>query len=198
MTHTPVVSDTIIEYYDFQMNGMAGPQQYPTVHLPTFSGEAIKDRIEEFKKYRFYIKSVTPIHQGVMDFMGDNMSVGGTSPTCGIVVHWERNCCGARQFYDSILMTQDESRKNSEQWKGWAQAYRFCGDLKNATSILKTACLRFPDDAGLVYNLGCYSCMQEDFVSAKNCLKRAIEIDNKWEEMSKNDIDLFPLFILEK
>ena len=48
MTHTPVVNDSIIEYYDFQMNGMDGPQQYPTVHLPTFSGEKIKERIKEF------------------------------------------------------------------------------------------------------------------------------------------------------
>jgi hypothetical protein len=198
MTHTPVVRSTIIEYYDFKMNGMDGPQQYPTVHLPTYSGEKIKDRIEEIKKFAFHLKSVTPIHQGVLDYMGDNMSVGGTSPTCGIVVHWEQTCCGVRQVFERVIMVQEENRKNPAEWVNWAAAHRGCSDLKNAVAILKVAQSRFIDDALIIYNLACYSCMLENFESAKDYLKRAIDIDNKYEEISKNDIDLFPLFILDK
>lgn len=195
MTHTPVVNDSIIEYYDFQMNGMDGPQQYPTVHLPTISGEKIKERIKEIKQYAYCIKSVAPIHQGVLDYMGDNMSVGGTSPTCGIVVHWEQTCCGVRQVYERVIMVQEEKRKDPGNWVNWATSYRNCGDLKNAVSILKVAHSRFLDYALIIYNLACYSCMLENFDSAKDYLKKAIEMDNKYEEMSKNDIDLFPLFI---
>jgi tetratricopeptide (TPR) repeat protein len=198
MTHTPVVINTKIEYYDFEMNGMDGPQQYPTVGLPTYSGEKIKERIKENEQYAYCIKSVTPIHQGVLDYMGDNMSVGGTSPTCGIVVHWEQTCCGVRQVYERVIMVQEEKRKIPGNWTGWATSYRNCGDLKNAVSILKVAHSRFPDYTGIIYNLACYSCMLENFDSAKDYLKKAIEMDNKYEEMSKNDIDLFPLFTCYK
>jgi len=192
MSHNTEITDNQIHYYIFEIDEL-DQQNRPEVHLPTYRGEKIGAKIEEMKKWGYSIKSVTPIHQGAFSYI-PSIAAGGSSPTCGIVVHWEQTCCGARRVYDSILMTQDENRKNSEQWKGWAQAYRFCGDLKNATAILKTACLRFPDDAGLVYNLACYLCMQENFVSAKDCLYKAIEMDNKYEDFSKNDMDLFPLF----
>jgi hypothetical protein len=195
MNHTPVVIDTIIEYYDFKMNGMEGPQQYPTIHLSSYSGEQINERIKENKNNHYSLKSVTPIHQGVLDYMGDNMSVGGTNPTCGIIVHWEQTCCGAMQVWEYLLKTNDENRKNPNQWCGWASALRTCGDLKHATAILKTAESRFSGNALILYYLACYSCLQDDFNSANHYLKKAIAIDNQYEEMAKNEIDLFPLFI---
>lgn len=197
MTHTPVVTSSLLEYYEFNMNGMAGPQQYPTVDLPNFSGEKIKERIAQLTEFGFSIKSVTAIHQGVLDYMGDNMSVGGTSPTCGIVVNWESICCSERKASNRLMM-QDEHLKNPEMWLAWSESYRKCGELKIAISILKIAQTRFPDYSDIIYFLACFSCNQGDFVAAKDYLQKAIQMNAKFEEKAKTDMDLFPLFILEK
>ncbi len=52
MTHTPVVTDTIIEYYDFQMNGMEGPQIYLAISC-TFFCKILKARLEATQRQRF-------------------------------------------------------------------------------------------------------------------------------------------------
>ena len=194
MHHNPVIIDTQIEYYNFKMNNMEGPQQYASVEMTTYSGENIKKRIEDLNYNRYSIKSVTPIQQGVLDYMGDNMSAGGTSPTCGIVVTWERTCCSNRIFIDSWIRI-DTNRDNQQNWVNWAGANSHCKNYSEAMRISKVALLKFPNDPLLLYNLSCYESLNSDFKSAQEHLNLAIKLDNKYEEMAKGDKDLFPLFI---
>ncbi len=62
--------------------------------------------------------------------------------------------------------------------------------LKDAQSILINAAEKFPTEAIIPYNLGCYACQNADLDEAKTYLTQAFQLDTKYIEMAKKDEDL--------
>ena len=74
-----------------------------------------------------------------------------------------------------------------------AYVTRRAKSIDRARVILETAARRFPDEAIVHYNLGCYSCCANELDTAKSYLKRAFELDPSFIETSIGDDDLTPL-----
>ncbi len=70
---------------------------------------------------------------------------------------------------------------------------RRASSLEGARAILESAARHFPNEAIIQYNLGCYSCCDEDLDTAKRHLKRAFELDPSFLKTSSQDEDLDPL-----
>ncbi len=70
---------------------------------------------------------------------------------------------------------------------------RRANSLEGAQVILENAERRFPNEAIIQYNLGCYNCCDEDLDTAKKHLKRAFELDPSFLKTSAEDEDLKPL-----
>ncbi|MDQ8204574.1 hypothetical protein QEH54_16210 [Pelagicoccus sp. SDUM812003] len=70
---------------------------------------------------------------------------------------------------------------------------RRANSLSGARSILETAAKRFPDEAIIHYNLGCYACCSDELDSAKLYLLKAFELDPNYLKMSLKDEDLSTL-----
>ena len=70
---------------------------------------------------------------------------------------------------------------------------RRANSLSGARSILETAVKRFPKEAIIHYNLGCYACCNEEMDTAKLHLLRAFELDESYLKMSLEDEDLVSL-----
>ena len=65
-------------------------------------------------------------------------------------------------------------------WILWADAARRCNSVEAAHEILSRALKKFPDDAGVHFNLACYECLLGDMERAKDHLKKCFEIDPSW------------------
>jgi tetratricopeptide (TPR) repeat protein len=81
------------------------------------------------------------------------------------------------------------------QWIiSYAYATRRADSIQAATEILLNAETKFPKEAVIKYNLGCYFCQTGEIETAKDYLKRAFEIDSSWRMSALEDEDLRPLW----
>jgi len=62
--------------------------------------------------------------------------------------------------------------------------------LQGARIILENAAKRFPKEAIIQYNLGCYACCNNDLDTAKKHLLVAFSLDKNYLKMSDTDEDL--------
>lgn len=74
-----------------------------------------------------------------------------------------------------------------------AYVTRRADSLIGARVILERAALRFPNEAIIFYNLGCYACCSEDLESAKSYLEKAFALDARFTLSCQEDEDLIPL-----
>lgn len=80
--------------------------------------------------------------------------------------------------------------EESEWWLYWAYGERRTKSLDQAKGILLEALKRFPDNATILYNLGCYACVDESYDVATALVKRAIELDKGFQALAIADKDL--------
>jgi tetratricopeptide (TPR) repeat protein len=81
------------------------------------------------------------------------------------------------------------------QWIiSYAYATRRADSIKATTEILLNAETKFPKEAVIKYNLGCYFCQTGEIETAKDYLKRAFEMDSSWRMSALEDEDLRPLW----
>jgi tetratricopeptide (TPR) repeat protein len=74
-----------------------------------------------------------------------------------------------------------------------AYASRRFEGLLSARETLRRAADRFPEDALIQFNLGCYACQLGDLGAARRHLDRSIQIDPKLQTAAADDPDLEPL-----
>ncbi|MBK1876526.1 tetratricopeptide repeat protein [Pelagicoccus mobilis] len=74
-----------------------------------------------------------------------------------------------------------------------AYVTRRANSLEGARIILENAAKRFPKEAIIQYNLGCYACCNDDLDTAKKHLLVAFSLDKNYLDMSDTDDDLEPL-----
>lgn len=74
-----------------------------------------------------------------------------------------------------------------------AYVTRRANSIEGARVILETAAKRFPNEAIIQYNLGCYLCCVNELDTAKSHLERAFKLDPRFLETSVDDDDLQPL-----
>lgn len=74
-----------------------------------------------------------------------------------------------------------------------AYVTRRASGLQGARIILENAAKRFPQEAIIHYNLGCYACCSGKLDTAKERLLVAFSLDQNYLKMSATDEDLQPL-----
>lgn len=74
-----------------------------------------------------------------------------------------------------------------------AYVTRRAKSLEGARVILENAAKRFPNEAIIHYNLGCYACSAEELDTATSYLAKAFELDPHYIEVGMDDEDLVPL-----
>lgn len=74
-----------------------------------------------------------------------------------------------------------------------AYVTRRASGLEGARIILENAAKRFPQEAVIQYNLGCYACCSGQLDTAKAHLLTSFSLDTQYLEMSEKDEDLQPL-----
>lgn len=74
-----------------------------------------------------------------------------------------------------------------------AYVTRRANGIEGARIILENASKRFPREAIIHYNLGCYACCSNDLDTAKAHLLTSFSLDENYLEMSEKDEDLRPL-----
>ena len=74
-----------------------------------------------------------------------------------------------------------------------AYVTRRADSLPEARVILENAARHFPNEAIILYNLGCYACCSNEFDTATRYLKQAFALDPSFVENSESDEDLRPL-----
>ncbi len=192
MIHTPTVIATDIGYFRFKlhMDSPGGPE-----HTPDIDKKNAAYRDFEPQRYKNYIagwdiQSVTPIQKGSLDFMGDQMSVGGMSPTDGIFVHWVMTCCSLRRSRDN----GDRSKWDANDYLSWAICHRNCNNLQYAWQIMLVALKKFPSNASILYDLACHGALLGKSDSARKYLEEAIEIEPSRKAAASDDPDLVLLF----
>jgi tetratricopeptide (TPR) repeat protein len=88
-----------------------------------------------------------------------------------------------------------EFEPNEPQWRvSFAYATRRFESLEAARDILLVAESKFPNEAVIKYNLGCYAAVMGDLQGAKEYLKRCFAIDLEWRVQALEDQDLQPLW----
>lgn len=50
------------------------------------------------------------------------------------------------------------------------------------------------ENAAYWFNRGCYHCQLGELEDAKTCVKRAVELDKRFQQMALDDEDLEPLW----
>lgn len=71
-----------------------------------------------------------------------------------------------------------------------AYVTRRASGIEGARIILENASKRFPKEAIIHYNLGCYACCSEDLDTAKAHLLTSFSLDESYLKMSSKDEDL--------
>lgn len=71
-----------------------------------------------------------------------------------------------------------------------AYVTRRADNIEGARIILENAARRFPREAIIQYNLGCYAACSGELDTAKEYLMRAFQLDPNYLEMSSSDSDL--------
>lgn len=83
---------------------------------------------------------------------------------------------------------------DSAYWINLAWVLRRKESIETAQVILQEAMERFPEDAMITCNLGCYACQLGDMDNAKKFVGEAIKLDSKYKLMALDDEDLEPLW----
>lgn len=78
-------------------------------------------------------------------------------------------------------------------WITWAYATRRADSLLAAEKILLEAEQHHPLEPTIQFNLGCYACQRGDLAEARTRVKRAKQLDPKFENVAATDPDLAPL-----
>ncbi len=78
-------------------------------------------------------------------------------------------------------------------WVIWAYATRRADSLEAAERILREAKVLHPNEATIIFNLGCYHCQRGDLAGAQQFVDQAIAMDSKFRELAATDPDLAPL-----
>ena len=95
----------------------------------------------------------------------------------------------------SIAKTLATQHPDEPEWYlYWAYGARRANSLDQAKGILLEALKRFPDNATILYNLGCYACVDESYDIASALVKRAIELDKDFQSLAIADKDLANLW----
>lgn len=97
--------------------------------------------------------------------------------------NWKKALVHAKRLY------QDDP-DNSGNAVNLAYVTRRAEGLEAAKSILAEACKRFPKEATIHYNLGCYACLEGNIEQAKASLMAAFALDKKFLESAAKDEDL--------
>ena len=80
-------------------------------------------------------------------------------------------------------------------WVMWlALATRHHEGIPAARDILLAAMVRFPKAAAISFNLACYAAQSGDLDDAKDCLRRALELDESLKLRALDEPDLAPLW----
>jgi tetratricopeptide (TPR) repeat protein len=102
------------------------------------------------------------------------------------------------QKWDLLQVVAKKLAEFKGQNLDWIVAYAYATrkveSINAAKKILLEAQPKFPEEAVIPYNLGCYCCQLGDLESAKTLLKRAFEIDPNWRLQAFEDEDLKPLW----
>src|ERR1044071_2602281 len=80
-----------------------------------------------------------------------------------------------------------------ENFIDWAYAARRGESIHQAHAILTRAASLHPTNATIQFNLACCEAQLGNLEPAKACLRRAIEIEEKFRVMALEDPDLEPL-----
>ena len=78
-------------------------------------------------------------------------------------------------------------------WLQWAYGSRRANSVAAARSILQRALSLFPEEPCILYNLGCYACVEGELGEALDKVGQAIELDAEYARLAKKDEDLKPL-----
>jgi tetratricopeptide (TPR) repeat protein len=81
-----------------------------------------------------------------------------------------------------------------DDWNNLAFSIRRKDSVKAAQTLLLEALEKFPNDAMIRYNLGCYACQLGDLEEAKKLVGDAIRLDAKYKLLAIDDPDLEPLW----
>lgn len=79
-------------------------------------------------------------------------------------------------------------------WVSWAYATRRAESIEAARPILLDALERFPGQTNILYNLACYECQLGKLETARNLLKKCLELEPRMKELASEDEDLQPLW----
>ena len=79
-------------------------------------------------------------------------------------------------------------------WNNLAWVVRRKESIEAAQTILIEALEKFPNEALITYNFGCYACQLGDMDNAKRFVGEAIKLDSKYKLMALDDADLEPLW----
>ena len=79
-------------------------------------------------------------------------------------------------------------------WNNLAWVVRRKDSIEAAQTILLEALEKFPNDALIKYNHGCYACQLGDMDNAKKFVGDAIKLDSKYKLMALDDPDLETLW----
>lgn len=83
---------------------------------------------------------------------------------------------------------------DNPQWPvSFAYATRRAVSLEAAHVILHEAEGRFPKDATIKFNLGCYAAQMGELDAAKQLVQQAIELDPSFQKAAREDPDLEPI-----
>ena len=127
------------------------------------------------------LEKIDPFNRAAPDVLALRIAI-----YCGLE-KWELMAELAKRF--------TEFQSDDPQWVVLlAYATRRAISVEAAKEILLDVESKFPKEAVIPYNLGCYYCQLGDLESAKKFLKRAFEIDPNWRIIALNDIDLKPLW----
>ena len=77
-----------------------------------------------------------------------------------------------------------------EYWIQWAYGSRRAHSIAAARSILQRAYQLFPLEPCILYNLGCYACVEEDLDDALKKVNQAIALDKTFFKLAMKDEDL--------
>jgi Tfp pilus assembly protein PilF len=106
------------------------------------------------------------------------------------LLHEKRDWRALRRLAGGLVRTQPEE---PGWWVSYAFATRRVASIEKARAILLKAEVRFPREAMVQFNLGCYACQLGDLEEAWRRVQRAIELDGAMRGLAREDPDLEPL-----
>ncbi len=102
-------------------------------------------------------------------------------------------CMEAGNWKQALPFAESLAKENLEE-SGYlvnlAYVVRRASSMKKAKAILLEASDRFPEEAIIHYNLGCYECQEDNLTIAKTRIAKAISLDPSYLDLAKKDEDL--------